>query len=244
MNINDPNNATPQCWQDVEDILVAGVDRVLLYGPPGTGKTYAGLTFGNVDAGAFRLVCTEDMTSADVTGCWMPSADGRWEWLDGQAVKAWRGDGLNGGRLIVDEVDKASGDVFALLLAMTDSPESARWENPATGRIERPRDGFSVIMTTNVERMEDLPEALIDRFPVQVRINTPHPSALALLSADLRSYAARAADLGDRRISLRTFYAFDSLRKRLGDEARAARIVFGARAEGVLDAIAIDRVAV
>ena len=238
------NNDTqmPQCWTDVEDVLSAGMDRVLLYGPPGTGKTYAGLSFGDTEAGAFRLVCTEDMTSADVTGCWMPTANGTWEWIDGQAVKAWRGDGLKGGRLIVDEIDKAGGDVFALLLAMTDSPESARWENPATGRIERPRDGFSVVMTTNVERMEELPEALVDRFPVQVRINTPHPSALALLSADLRAYAARSADLGERRISLRAFFAFDKLRKKIG-ESTAARIIFGNRAEGILDAIAIDRVA-
>ena len=67
------NTSLPACWQDVADVLTAGIDRVLLYGPPGTGKTYAGLTFGDVQAGAFRLVCTEDMTAADVTGCWMPS---------------------------------------------------------------------------------------------------------------------------------------------------------------------------
>ena len=241
---NIPPTNLPQCWQDVDDVLSAGIDRVLLYGPPGTGKTFAGLTFGNVDAGAFRLVCTEDMTSADVTGCWMPSAGDGWQWLDGQAVKAWRGDGLKGGRLIVDEVDKASGDVFALLLAMTDSPEPAAWEHPASGRVERPRDGFSVVMTTNVEDMRELPDALVDRFPVQVRINEPHPLALSRLAHDLRNYASRAADLGDRRISLRTFFAFDQLRTRLGDEAKAARIVFGARAEGILDAIAIDKAAV
>lgn len=239
----DNETTIPQCWEDVQDVLDAGIDRVLLYGPPGTGKTFAGLTFGNVDAGAYRLVCTEDMTSADVTGCWMPSKDGGWQWLDGQAVKAWRGDGLSGGRLIVDEVDKASGDVFALLLAVTDSRESAAWENPASGRVERPRDGFSVVMTTNVEELRELPDALTDRFPVRVRIDQPHPEALKRLSYDLRGYATRSADLGERRISLRTFYAFDQLRNNLADEAKAARIIFGDRAEGILDAIAIDKVA-
>lgn len=237
------STSLPSCWQDVQDALTAGIDRLILFGPPGTGKTYAGLNYGQVGRGAHRLVCTEDMTSADVTGCWMPNTDNSWKWLDGQAVKAWRGDGLNGGRLVIDEIDKASGDVFALLLAVTDSVESARWEHPQTGRVERPLDGFSVVMTTNVEDMRELPSALTDRFPVAIRINQPHPDALARLPYGLREYARRSADLGaDRRISLRAFYAFDTMRARLGDE-RAAQIVFRDRAEGILDAIRIDRVA-
>ena len=231
----------PQCWQDVQDTLTAGIDRLILFGPPGTGKTYAGLNLGDVTRGAHRLVCTEDMTSADVTGCWMPSSDNSWKWLDGQAVKAWRGDGINGGRLVIDEIDKASGDVFALLLAVTDSVESACWEHPQSGRTERPLDGFSVVMTTNVEDLRELPAALTDRFPVAIRINEPHPAALDRLSVGLREYARRSADIGERRISLRTFYAFDTLRNRIGEE-RAARIVFGSEAESVLDAIKIDQV--
>jgi hypothetical protein len=98
-------------------------------------------------------------------------------------------------------------------------------------------------MTTNIEHMDELPEALKDRFPVCIRINQPHPDALAKLSADLREYAIRMADAGERRISLRTFYAFDQLRKSLGD-AEGARLVFGTQAQSVLDAIAINKVAV
>jgi MoxR-like ATPase len=98
-------------------------------------------------------------------------------------------------------------------------------------------------MTTNIETMEELPEALKDRFPVAIRINQPHPDALKKLSPDLREYAVRMADAGERRISLRTFYAFDQLRKTLGDKD-SARMVFGRQAESVLDAIAINKVAV
>jgi midasin (ATPase involved in ribosome maturation) len=123
----------PQCWQDVKDALDSGIDRIILFGPAGTGKTYAGLTFGNIEAGAHRLVCTEDMTNMDVTGGFMPSSNGGFQWLDGSALKAWKGDGATGGRLIVDEVDKAGGDVFATLLAMLDSPESASFQHPETG---------------------------------------------------------------------------------------------------------------
>jgi MoxR-like ATPase len=236
------NQPLPQCWQDVEDALNAGIDRLILFGPPGTGKTYAGLNFGDTQGGAWRLVCTDDMTNADVTGHYIPSGND-WAWKDGMAVKAWQGDGLRGGRLVVDEIDKAGGDVFATLLAMTDTLDSAKWERPSDGRSIRPMEGYSVVMTTNIEDMRELPEALKDRFPVAIRINQPHPSALEKLSADLRPYALRMADAGARRISLRTFFAYDQLRKSMGDE-KAAKLVFHDQAQSFLDAIKIDKIAI
>jgi MoxR-like ATPase len=96
-------------------------------------------------------------------------------------------------------------------------------------------------MTTNVEEMRELPPALTDRFPVRIRIDQPHPDALKILSRDLRGIAVKMADAGERRISLRQFMAFDSLRKGLEPE-RASEIVFGDRAESIMDAIAVDGV--
>jgi len=127
------------------------------------------------------------------------------------------------------------------LLAMTDTVDSAKWENPATGRIEIPRDGFSVIMTTNIENMEELPVALKDRFPCSIRINEPHPNALSVLDSNIQEYARKMADAGDRRISLRQFYAYGKLRVIHGDE-RAANLIFGDRAESFLDAVRVDTV--
>ena len=75
-NENQVRQDLPQCWKDVENALNAGVDRIILFGPPGTGKTFAGLHIGNVEAGAHRLVCTEDMTTADVTGCFIQDEKG------------------------------------------------------------------------------------------------------------------------------------------------------------------------
>jgi MoxR-like ATPase len=236
----DTQTTLPDCWNQFQQVLDNGVDRIILYGPPGTGKTYCGLTHGNVDAGAFRLVCTEDMTNADVTGSFMLEK-GDFRWVSGSALKAWNGDGTQGGRLVVDEIDKAGGDVFATLLAMLDTPESASWENPQNGRVHKPKPGFTAVMTTNVEEMRELPPALTDRFPVRIRIDQPHPDALKILSRDLRGIAVKMADAGERRISLRQFMAFDSLRKGLEPE-RASEIVFGDRAESIMDAIAVDGV--
>jgi len=216
-------------------------DRIILFGPPGTGKTFAGLHIGNVEAGAHRLVCTEDMTTADVTGCFIQDEKGGYNWQFGSAMKAWRGNGVTGGRLVVDEIDKAGGDVAAQLLAMLDSPESASWEHPSTGERFTPLGGFSAVMTTNIEDMRELPTALADRFPVSIRINQPHPNALKRLSPDLRELAIRSADAGERRISLRAFYDFDKIRTNLGID-RAAQMVFKERAQSILDAIAIEAV--
>jgi midasin (ATPase involved in ribosome maturation) len=231
----------PQCWRDVEDALAAGIDRLILFGPPGTGKTYAGLTFGNTSQGAFRVICNEDMTAADVTGHYKPSGND-WKWQDGQVVKAWQGNGLMGGRVVADEIDRASGDVLSLLLAMFDTPDSASWEHPETGVHIRPLPGFSVVMTTNVEDMRELPQALKDRFPVAIRIDQPHPNGLLSLPADLRPAAQASADADrDRRFSLRAFQAFAKLRDQMGVE-RAAKMIFGSHADSIIDAIKINSI--
>jgi MoxR-like ATPase len=236
------NIPTPQCWKDVEDVLAAGVDRLILFGPPGTGKTYAGLHYGDVSRGAYRIICNEDMTDADVTGYMKPSGD-EWRWIEGKAVKAWQGDGIRGARVVADEIDRASGDVLSTLLAMFDTPDSAAWEHPETGRVIRPKEGFSVVMTTNVEDMRELPEALKDRFPVAIRINQPHPEALKVLSPDLRSAAASSADADKkRRFSMRAFMEFDRLRKTIEVE-RAAGLIFGKAAGDILDAIRVEALA-
>jgi MoxR-like ATPase len=234
----------PVCWQDVADALACGIDRMILFGPPGTGKTYAGLHQGDVVAGSHRLICNEDMTAADVTGHYKPAGADKWTWIDGSVIKAWQGDGVRGGRVVADEIDKASGDVLSLLLAMFDTAESASWEHPETGRIIRPREGFSVVMTTNIEDMRELPTALRDRFPVAIRINTPHPDALLCLPEDLRGAAAASADADkSRRFSIRTFQAFAKLRENGMDVERAARMTFGPRASDILDAILVNGVA-
>jgi hypothetical protein len=98
-------------------------------------------------------------------------------------------------------------------------------------------------MTTNVEDMRDLPVALKDRFPVAIRIDQPHPGALARLSPYLRAPAAAAAAADKaRRFSVRSFMAFDRLRESGMDLERAAFLIFGNHSKDVLDAIRVDAV--
>jgi hypothetical protein len=99
-------------------------------------------------------------------------------------------------------------------------------------------------MTTNIDDLDDIPPSLRDRFPVSIRIDRPHVAALASLSGDLRA-PALAGSLGpaSRRVSLRSFYAFDELRRHLGP-TRASQLVFGDDvAMSILDALAISAIA-
>jgi MoxR-like ATPase len=230
------NNEDKTCWDTFRDILDAGIDRVILYGPPGTGKTFTAMHSHQPEGGkAFRLTCTDDMTNMDVTGGFLPSSDGGFDFIEGSAIKAW-----GGHRLVVDEIDKAGGDVFATLLNMTDSDGSATWEHPVTGAVHTPKDGFKVIMTTNVEVIDELPQALIDRFPVRLRIDRPHPKALETIPSHWREYAGRMADAGSERMSLRLFQSLHKLSRQMGEE-KASRIILGKRADAFLEAIKIDQ---
>lgn len=232
METTTTNNA-PQCWRDFDEVLASGLSRVCLYGNPGTGKTYAALNEHLNERGSTRLVCVDDMTSASIEGMWRPSRDG-WTFQEGSAVQAWR----NGSRLVIDEIDKASGDVLGMLLAFCDSEQSARWQNPDTGEIVTPREGFSIVITTNAHP-NTLPEALRDRFPVCVEINEPHPNAIALLPSYLREPARLLAGRTDEaRVSIRAFMALAHLEQTLGIE-RASSLVMPEHAESIVTAYKI-----
>jgi len=232
----------PQCYQDLEDVLAAGIDRVILYGPPGTGKTFSGLTLGLNEAGAERLICSEDMTNADVSGAVMPNETGGFDFKPGAALRAWHGNGQSGSRLVVDEIDKAGGDVAATLLAFLDSVASASFSHPFSGEVYKPNPGFSAVMTSNIEDPNELPQALKDRFPVAIKIDAPHPAALMPLPPVLRELAATiVASEPGQRASLRSFYAFEQLLRHPNFTAvRAANMVFGEKmAKEIIRVLAI-----
>lgn len=206
---------------------------LLIYGPPGTGKTYA--AHSNLgDRTLYTLTLTPDSPAAELRGHYVPQGN-QFVWQDGPAIKAWR----LGGRLVLNEIDHAGGDALSFLLNALDSSETACLTLP-TGEMVRPHPRFQCVATMNGNPEQDLPPALRDRFPVCVEINEAHPQGLESLPQDLQA-AARGTVLAkdpSRRVTLRSWLAFASLRERVGPDAAAAA-VFQARGKDIIDALQI-----
>ena len=65
------------CLRDVEDALGAELKRLLLYGLSGIDESFAAPTMGEPTMSR-RLVCTQNLTSGDMLGTWMPNGSDRW----------------------------------------------------------------------------------------------------------------------------------------------------------------------
>ena len=220
---------------------VMGVSRrVLMYGPPGTGKTFHAVNAGWEDqetAGTvYQVTMTDETPAAELRGHYIAKGS-EWVWADGPAVKAWR----EGARFVINEIDRASEDALSFLYVIMDDPEFAHTTLP-TGEVIKPKDGFQVIATMNGVP-EDLPEALQDRFPVDIHIQDVHPKAIEQLPEDLRGPAKNTtlAREGGRRLSIRSWLEYAKLRTSFDDEMMAAKAIFGDRAEEALLALKVSK---
>lgn len=225
---------TPKKTWPLIDAVIGVTNRVLLYGPPGTGKSYAASRGGlRPEQQVFIITLTDETPGAELRGHYVPR-EGSFVWQDGPAVMAWR----TGGRLVVNEIQRASGDVLGLLLAITDDNDVAAMTLP-TGELVRPAPGFSIVATMNGKPSDHLDEAIRSRFPVTIEVDTIHPDAIKQLPNELRKPANSSLDAEDnRRVTIRSWAAFAALRK-VTDEATAAQAVFGDSAADVLNAIAL-----
>lgn len=237
------NNMENDCWKLIQQVLGKS-RRVLLYGPPGTGKTYSAVKQGTpltMDglANVFQITMTEDTASANLEGFYKPSSTGTFEWHDGIAIQAWR----NGGRLVINEIDHASPDAMTFLHAILDDQDIAMLTlNNDTKETVRPAEGFQVVATTN-SPPESLPLALKDRFPVKIYVNSIHPSALAQFPKEWHDVINDTTLIDDPedRVSVRAWKEFFDLQDKGFTPETAGKLVFGEKAEELVDAIILSK---
>jgi len=212
--------------------------RILLYGPPGTGKSYLARVAGVQDSEkVYPVAVHSDLAAVELRGHFIQTKDG-FRWVDGPATTAWR----NGGRLVLDEIDRAGDDALSFLLGVLDDHETAKLVLGTTGEILTPHPDFTVWATMNGEP-DDLPEALADRFPVTMELKAPNPEAFKSLPEDLRRIAQVMAEVpyGDAgHVPLRCFLEFARLREHVEHEL-AAQVCFGLQAEEILTAVRLAK---
>lgn len=229
------STTTKKVWPLI-DSVIGLTNRVLLYGPPGTGKSYAASRAGlKPEQPVYIVTLTDETPGAELRGHYIPR-EGSFVWQDGPAISAWR----SGGRLVVNEIQRASGDVLGLLLAITDDNDVAALTLP-TGELVRPAPGFSIVATMNGLPAEHLDEAIRSRFPVTIEVDMVHPDAIKQLPNELRKAANASMEAEEnRRVTIRAWSAFASLRKAVGDDT-AAQAVFGKSATDVLNSLKLSK---
>ena len=102
--------------------------------------------------------------------------------------------------------------------------------------VVSPAEGFQVVATMNGVPA-DLPDALRDRFPVNLGINEVHPSALESLPKKLQSVYQ---DYNEGNFSVRKWSAFAELLDKGCELPTAASVVFTDNCADIIDALTED----
>ncbi|HYG70582.1 MAG TPA: MoxR family ATPase [Anaeromyxobacteraceae bacterium] len=216
-------------WQGVKEIIAAASEEgvhVLLYGVPGTGKTTAAWTLAQDTNREYTSITMHgDLSAQELVGHFVPVGNQTWEFRMGPLAKAFTG----GHVCSLNELDHAAGPVNTALYAVLDDPQVARLTVP-TGIIAR-HDKFLAIGTTNTKLENlDLPEALLDRFPIRIPIVFPNPQAVERIQAPAirrmvwEVYSPRHPLNG--RVTYRLLAAIDKLKSRGVSIERAVKAVF------------------
>jgi MoxR-like ATPase len=153
----------------VEELLAAlfAGGHALIEGAPGLGKTTLARTLAAaLDLTFTRVQCTPDLMPSDIVGARILEEDER-----GARRFRFEPGPVFTHVLLADEVNRASPRTqSALLEAMGEGQVTAHGE---TRRLEEP---FFVVATQNPVEMEGtfpLPEAQLDRFLLQIRVDSP-----------------------------------------------------------------------
>ena len=230
-------------WDLIAKILAAPINigsyRMCLSGPPGIGKTLTPIK--TLRANGYKTYIagiTEETPMSELRGHFILKGN-EFVWHDGVMMTAWRAShGDAPVCLIINEIDKAPGDVLSFFHTLLDDPDVAEIHLP-TGEVLKPKkDNIRYVATMNGVP-QDLPAPLRSRFPLMLQISKVHPDALACISPTLRAAAQNILENStDRPYSIREFIAYESLAKVIG-EMDALGAIFGNDSAMLMDAIKV-----
>jgi len=215
-----------QQWAEVLRILGSLKNpprRTLLHGVPGTGKTTYALSLSPESE---RITLTQGQFPDALLGKFL-LRDGSTFWANAPATRA----AIKGVPLVLDEIHKAGSELDSTLQAVLDD-EAVCVLNLDNGESIKPKEGYRVIATMNGSP-DQLADAVLDRFDIVLKCNTPHDGILKRLSPEAAAYLGNKmknepdTDLWTPAQTPRRFLAFEHLRSEGVSDELAAELVFG-----------------
>lgn len=228
------NFAAFNTWEVIEQIAGVNIDKLLLWGPPATGKSTLAQTVGLAGRKCYPVTVTEESPAEVLKGHYI-SVGNEFRWMDGMGTAAMRQNPVTGlsGRLVVNEIGKACGDFLDILYVYCDDPAVAQLTLPKEDlEVICPGYGYQVFGTTN-ENPQTLPEALQSRFAATIHVSEVNEGAIRRLPEDLQAVARASAMDNYRRVDIRKWMTFASLREQTNAQL-AAFACFGRDGASVL----------
>lgn len=235
--------ANEAAWTRARQLLTYA-HTALLVSPPGTGKTRLAATYNLASRPVYSTTLGTFATRADLFG--MPDLHHAGAWQDGPVVLGMR----NGGRVVLNEVNRPETDAVAAILQACDMADAAQTGRPdatitlLNGQAVTAQPGLQVVATSN-GGLDTLDPALADRMAgCTVELPGPAPEAMGyLLSRDERVGAAALRNVaeteyqGDRLVPLRSWLMLVQCYLPNLDLPTACDLAFGTRGPDIYAAL-------
>jgi MoxR-like ATPase len=158
-------------WYCILQQALLSLTNILVLGAPSVGKS---TTLRNSFANALRMTIT-NQTGADLLVGTLQSVNGDTKGIDGISAVAMR----HGRPVIFEEIDRIGPEGESLLFNILDDRPHL---NMPTGEFLEAKEGFKVVMTSNMNPQGAMENAVIDRFQAFILADIPHENAYGELT--------------------------------------------------------------